>query len=355
MNRLLWPMAAGFRVGIQLRGAAYRCGWLKTHRLRRPVVSVGNLTVGGTGKTPLVRLITERLLKRGWKPSILTRGYRRRRGPRIIALEPAAERAADPREVGEEPALLARWLPEVPIVIGAERYRAGCLAEERFDVDVHVLDDGFQHLALARNLDIVTLDATQELSEHALLPAGRLREPCSALARAQLVVLTRIELGDRETLEECVRGINPQANILRAETRLSALVDAETGSPYPPEALRDKPVAAFCGIGNPHAFMADLHRWGFQVVADSRFPDHHVYSPSELRWLEEGARQFGAAALLTTEKDTMNLPSAWKLTIPILACTARIEIVEADDFQQILVSCLEPASEECKRARTPAH
>ncbi len=276
MNRILSPLAVGFKLGIILRRAAYRRGWFETHRLNRPVVSVGNLTVGGTGKTPLVAFIARRLLRRGWKPAILTRGYGRRPSSEIIWLEPRLRRAPSAREVGDEPALLARTVPEVPIVVGVDRTKSGRLAEERFDVDVHLLDDGFQHAALARDIDLVLLDVTQDFSDGALLPVGRLREPCSALERAHVVVLTRIELGDPRPLENRVAEINPQARIFHAATRLCGLVDLESGRALAAEALQGKPVFAFCGIGNPKAFTADLRRWGFSVVAGLAFRDHHV-------------------------------------------------------------------------------
>src|SRR2546428_1442900 len=229
-SKMLAPLAAAFGLGVALRGGAYRRGWLKTRRLNRPVVSVGNLTLGGTGKTPLVEFLTKCLLKRGRKPVILTRGYGRRDSGRIIALEPGPGRVADPREVGDEPALLARVLPEAPIIVGADRYQAGRLAEERFDVDVQVLDDGFQHLALARDLDVVVLDTTQQLS--GLLPAGRQREPCSAPARAGLVLLTRVELGDPGPLEEPVERINPRARDFPSRLELFRLGDVVTGRSY---------------------------------------------------------------------------------------------------------------------------
>lgn len=343
MNRMLWPMATGFRWGVALRVAAYRRGWLKTRRLLRPVVSVGNLSVGGTGKTPLVMFIAERLQHQGWKPGILTRGYARQRGPETILLEPGAQRAADPRQVGDEPALLARSLPGVPIAVGADRYRAGRLAEERFNVDVHILDDGFQHLALARAVDVVALDVTQEFSDRALLPAGRLREPCSALARAHLVVLTRVELGDPRLLEGRVLSVNPQAAIFHSRTTLCGFVEAASGAAYPAQSLLDGPVAAFCGIGNPQGFFADLRLWGFRVVAETPFPDHHVYSAADLRRLTERGRELGAAALVTTEKDVMNLLSTWKADIPVLACVSRTEVLEAEAFERALLSALEAA------------
>jgi tetraacyldisaccharide 4'-kinase len=380
---ILQPLAAGFRLGVALRHAAYRRGWLKKRRLERPVVSVGNLTVGGTGKTPLVAFIARTLLKLGWKPGILTRGYGRR-GRELIALLPAiggTERVADPRVVGDEPALLARALPEVPVVVCADRYRAGWLAEKHLNVNVHILDDGFQHLALARDVDVVVLDVTQELSDGALLPAGRLREPPAALQRADLVVFSRTELGDPERLMGCVAQINPRARMFRSTTKLCGLREisssppcgargAQEGPPpvVPPRAgshrwpeverqggetntggaapsvatgdsvgaWRGKAVLAFCGLGNPQAFFADLRRWGVTPACEEIFPDHHVYTEGELRQLSEKARKTGAKVLVTTEKDVLNFPSQWKLDLPVLACTIQAEVVEMRDFEATL-------------------
>ncbi len=340
MSGILSPLAVGFKLGITLRRAAYRRGWFETRRLNRPVVSVGNLTVGGTGKTPLVAFIARRLLRRGWKPAILTRGYGRQSGE-IISLDPRLRRAPSAREVGDEPALLARTVPEVPIMVGADRYRAGRLAEERFDVDVHILDDGFQHLALARDFDLVLLDVTQELSDAALLPAGRLREPCSALERAHLVVLTRVELGDPRPLENRVARINPQAVIFHATTRLCGLVGLESGRPLAVETLQGKPTFAFCGIGNPSAFSADLRRWGFCVVAESAFRDHKVYSAGDIGRLAAHARDVGGVALVTTEKDAMNFPPHWKSELPIVACAIETEMRESEAFEKALLARLE--------------
>jgi len=343
VNRFLTPLAAGFKLGLAIRRAAYRHGWFKTHRLNRPVVSVGNLTTGGTGKTPLVRYIAELLLKRGWKPSILTRGYGRRRGPHLILLEPATARTADPREVGDEPALLARALPEVPIVVCADRFCAGCVAEIRCNVAVHILDDGFQHWALARDVDIVLLDVTQELSDQALLPAGRQREPLSALGRAHIVVLTRTELGDPQPLESRVRQVNPKAAIFHASTKLSEFVDINNGRVYPPTAFQAEPMHAFCGIGNPKAFFTDLRKWGIGLTAEDSFRDHHVYGGDEIGPIITRAEASGAKAIVTTDKDAVNFTPMKRGPIPFLACIVKIEIHEAHEFENTLVSRLEGA------------
>lgn len=343
MNPLLLPLSAGFRLGVAIRHRAYRHGWLRTHRLARPVISVGNLTTGGTGKTPLVVEIARMLLGRGMKPSILTRGYGRRGQAGMIVLAPGASRRPDPGEVGDEPALLARALPEVPIVVAAERYRAGQTAEAEFAVDVHILDDGFQHLALARSLDILTIDSTRPLSNWRLLPAGRQREPHSALQRAQVVVLTRTDSANPQPLEELISMIHPAARIFRSRTEMIRWTEASTGEAASVAAIQAKKVAAFCGIGNPQAFFGDLRRWGFSLAAEDAFPDHHVYTSTDIQRLVVGAQRHGAVALLTTQKDAVKLREDGKLPLPILAGEIAARIADAAEFEATLFSHLEEA------------
>ena len=341
MNTLLQLLSAVFGAGVSLRRVAYRRGWFQTHRLNRPVVSVGNLSVGGTGKTPLVVLIARTLVAGGHRPCILTRGYGRRGGSEPIVLEPGPHRVADPREVGDEPAALAKELPNVLVVVSPDRLRGGTIAEQRFQATVHLLDDGFQHFALARDLDIVLLDTTRSVSDLALLPAGRWREPFSALRRAHWVVLTRTELGDGGSLQERIQEINPLARIFRCSTKFSGLVDARTGLPEAPENLLSKKVAAFCGIGNPAAFFADLQRWGFRVVGESIFPDHHVYRRHEIDSLFARWRSEGVEAVLTTQKDAMNLPAVWNFQLPLFACCIHPEIEEKMEFERALLAAVE--------------
>jgi len=352
VNPLLQILSAVFQAGVELRQAAYRRGWLKTQRLNRPVVSVGNLSVGGTGKTPLVILMAETLLAGGHRPCILTRGYKRRGGKELIVLEPGPGRRADPRKVGDEPALLARALPDVPIIVCRDRFRAGIIAEQRFQPTVHLLDDGFQHLALYRDLDVVLLDVTRPPSDSALLPAGRWREPFSALQRAHWVILTRTELGDATEWQARVQALNPRARIFRCSTQFAGLLDARSGLPEPHWGLLQKKVWAFCGIGNPSAFFSDLQSWGFWVAKESIFPDHHVYENSDLmvfsllRRLDarfSRLRNPIADALLTTEKDLMNLPPGWNAPLPLFACCIGVEIEEKMEFERALLAAVEAA------------
>ncbi len=338
---LLLPLSAVFRLGVALRHAAYRRGWLKTRRLSRPVISVGNLTVGGTGKTPLVVLIAKMLLRQGWKPGILTRGYGRHSKADLIVVAPSPARQAEAGEIGDEPAILARALPEVPIVICADRFRGGQAAEQRFRVNVHILDNGFQHLGLERAVDVVALDATEEISDWGLLPAGRQREPLGALRRASIVVITRVDSGDPKSLEEIILKVHPAAKVFHSSTRFVRAVDSLSGERVPSDEIRTRKVTAFCGIGNPGAFFADLRRWGFKLTAQDAFPDHHVYSQQELRRLVALAQIKGATALLTTEKDAVKFPKDLQPDLPILTCVAEAQIREAEEFEKTLLTLLE--------------
>lgn len=337
IGRFLSPLSAGYQAGLVLRRWAFRYGLFKTRRLNRPVISVGNLTVGGTGKTPLVMHIAERLLERGWTPSILTRGYRRSVGG-MITIPPQNHRRVNPRETGDEVAMLAAALPKVPIVISGNRYRAGRMAEERYTVDVHLLDDGFQHWALHRAVDIVTIDVTQDFSRGLLLPSGRFREPRWALRRADVVVLTRTELGDGSKHKEAVAHFNPRAEIFESTISLRGWYDARSGAPVPREEMQGRRALAFCAIGNPKAFFQSLRLWGVQVSLEMAYRDHYRYGLGDLHRLARRARSAGAEVMVTTEKDLANFPPEWKLDIPIIACAARVEMKDAEAFDKALIS-----------------
>lgn len=341
MNRSLIPLADLYGVGTRLRERAFHKGWLRSRQLSRPVVSVGNLTVGGSGKTPLVAEVAEILIRRGFKPAILTRGYGRERGPDLIVLEPKPDRSPDRRVVGDEPALLARALPQVPVIICADRYRGGQLAEDRFHVDVHILDDGFQHFALKRNVDLVAVDLTQDLSHEALLPVGRLREPVSALTRADMIVLTRAEIQDPISMEELVGRINSKSPIFRCTTRLRRLIEVDSQQTIDKGQFRGMSVCAFCAIGNPAAFFSDLRRWGFNPTSRVAFRDHHVYSAEDIIQLNQAAAEKGATAFVTTQKDVMNLPLQIDFSLPVLACVIQAEISDPGRFEQQLLAGLE--------------
>jgi tetraacyldisaccharide 4'-kinase len=267
-----------------------------------PVVSVGNLTVGGTGKTPIVAWLAGRLRDHGRKPAIATRGYGGTVGHGPVVVSHGDRPPRDARECGDEPVLLASIMPEVPVVVGSDR-AAGAEAAARLGCDVVILDDGFQHRRLARDLDIVLLDAGDPFGNGRLLPAGPLREPPSALARADLVLITRSRPHEGGAdVERVVRAYNADAPILRAGHRRVGFFDA-AGRP----AVRPRRALVFCGIGNPACFRADVEAEGVEIVVFEAGRDHQPYDGRDLRRLRSRASSL-EAVLVTTEKDRVRLP-----------------------------------------------
>jgi tetraacyldisaccharide 4'-kinase len=334
----LAPIAAAYEGAVLARNVLYRTGLLRSRRLGRPVISVGNLSVGGSGKTPLVAWLARLLLANGFKPAILTRGYRRKSGRSLVAIAPGMTRCVEPRATGDEPAWLAATLPEVPLVVCANRFRGGQFAEREFAVGSHVLDDGFQHLQLARDVDVVALDVTQNVPGGAMLPAGRLREPLRALARAQLVVLTRTELADAAELDQVIARIHPTPQVFRSRVKIASLVNVASGQRIAPGTLAGVPALAFCGVGNPQAFFADLEHWRFRIAGSVVFPDHHAYSAADTLLLSRRAGECHAEILLTTEKDVMNLPEGWKVPLEAFACAIEIEMLEPGAFENAVLA-----------------
>lgn len=329
---ILWPLEQLYRGFLRVRAVAYRRGWLRTRHLPTKVISVGNLTVGGTGKTPMVLRLAEWLQGRGQRVAVLTRGYGRREREHRVINGRGEVRNYKPESMGDEPILIAGRLPDVTIGIGSNRFVLGqhiLKMEAEHPPDVFLLDDGFQHLRLARDLDIVLLDATEPFPGGAVLPAGLLREPVGALARADLVVLTRSTGIDAAALEEQVRRHNPRAPVFRASTQLTGFFDAATRQLTEPGALRSKRVLAFCGIGNPEAFFADLGRWGLELVDTVAFPDHHRYTVEHIKGIIRRADRAGANALVTTEKDRVNFAVVPPSFPPCFYC--RIEMALEDE------------------------
>ncbi len=302
LQRLLWPASAAFEGATRLRAAAFRWGVRGSRRLSGTVISVGNLTVGGTGKTPMVMWLVERLLAEGKRVGILTRGYRG---------------DAEGGRLSDEVALVkGRLGGRAQFGIGADRYAKGRMLE-RHGVEWFVLDDGFQHLQLARDVDIVLIDASDPFGGGHLLPAGRLREPKSALARADVVVITRSE--HAPAIEAVVRRFSA-APIFYAQTRFEGVFRAGAAGAVPLADRQGTRFFAFCGIGNPGAFFDDLKRWGFDVVGQARFHDHYRYSASDAAAILHGAESAGATGLICTEKDTYNLDPAAFARLPLFFC-----------------------------------
>ena len=293
-----------YGTAVAARTTAYGARLLPTHRVPCPVVSVGNLAVGGTGKTPCVICVARHLQERGGRPAILLRGYGRKGGTSLLVASTGEGLVIPAAEAGDEASLLAETLSGVPIVVAADRRRAAEVALGRLGADVLILDDGYQHLRLHRDLDILLLDARAPFGTGALLPRGLLREPPAAAGRADLIILTRADqVRDMDRAEGGIRRLNSRAPLLRAVHRPVSLVRIADGTRLPPSALTGETVAALSAIGSPEAFETTLRGLGASVAAVSRFPDHHPYREEELERAGREGRGAGATLLVTTAKD----------------------------------------------------
>jgi tetraacyldisaccharide 4'-kinase len=318
---LLWPLSVLYSIVSRVRAWCYARGIFRNRKLPGTVISVGNLSAGGTGKTPMVLWIAERLAEEGKHAAILTRGYR---GTSEASTKDDAGTQGVPES--DEVALLRdRLSGKVQLGVGADRYKNGEVLA-RHGVDWFVVDDGFQHLRLARDADIVLLDATDPFGGGSTLPSGRLREPVSAIRRADLVVITRSVQAPVPAIEGIIRR-HSKSPIFYAATQLVGVYRLpRLDVALPPEDWRRARFLAFCGIGNPPAFFGDLRAWGFQVVGERSFADHHVYSGQESRELEQLASSSGADALLCTEKDVWNLRHVQFAALPVYCCRIAFQL-----------------------------
>jgi tetraacyldisaccharide 4'-kinase len=312
---LLWPLVPAYRLALALRDLELRTGLKPVRKLRWPVVSIGNLSTGGAGKTPLTIALAKALTARGLRVDVLSRGYGRR-----SALPLLVDPGGTAEDFGDEPLVIARET-HVPVYVAAERHKAGSLAESnsatehgsqgaREQAGVHLLDDGFQHRQLARDVDILLL-SRGDLNDH-LLPAGNLREALRAALRAHVIAIP----ADEPEIETQLKSMGWQGTVWHIRRRMEI-------------PKLDGPVAAFCGIARPKQFFEGLESAGVQLAVRTAFADHHNYTAADLARIESAARNAGATALLTTEKDRIRLgPLAAVIapTAPLKTIPLRIEI-----------------------------
>ncbi len=322
--------SGGYWLALQANLGVYRLGLCRHARVPRPVLVVGNLTVGGTGKTTATIYLVKRLADAGLRAGVILRGHRRRSGgPRELLVTDGAGSSASPLEAGDEAVLLARALPGHPVAIGVRRERVARMLLERAQADALVLDDGFQYFRLVRDADIVLLDATHEIERDQLLPAGRLREPHTHLRRATQVWITHSELVTEQRVEQLrdwIRRHAPGRPVVVTEHRPTGLRAGGEGRPPSPG---DR-VAAVSGLGNPRSFETSLARLGHEVVA-VRFADHHRYEPRDWDRIKDIAVKANASHIVTTEKDAVKLshPPAGLPPVWVLGC--ELAVVEGGE------------------------
>jgi tetraacyldisaccharide 4'-kinase len=310
------PLSAVYGGVVGARNALYNRRWLRSRALQGSVISVGNLSTGGSGKTPFVILLGELLKARGIRFDVLSRGYgRKTRGVLLV------DHGGLPRDFGDEPLLIARRL-QAPVVVGEDRYEAGRFAESRLGAQIHLLDDGFQHRGLARDFDIVLV--TPDDARNHLLPAGRLREPLWSLQRADAIVLTS--------------GASPESFPLAGKTvwrvRRGIVTENLTQS-VPP-----RPVI-FCGIARPQSFLLQLRAAGIDPIAEAFFRDHHAYTEKDIRDLLRLRQHSEAGGFVTTEKDAVNLGGYLDALSPLAVVPVKMELADAANAVDTMLRLIE--------------
>lgn len=334
---------------VRLRHYMYDSRILRDAPLGCTVVVVGNLTVGGTGKTPIVEKFAKSLSERGRKVAILSRGYKSKSDTALSRFfrwlthgEPPKPKVVsdgktvllDSEHAGDEPYMLARNLPGVVVIVDKNRVRAGHYAISQFGADTLILDDGFQYLPLRGQVQLLLVDKTNPFGNESMLPRGILREPISHLRRASYIFLTKSDGHKDSALEETIRKYNPAAEIIECAHVPERLVEFPLGQSRPLSILDDTPIACFCAIAAPDSFEKFLVDWGGKIVFKKRFLDHHRFDDSELDEFFAGAKAAGAKLVVTTEKDAVRIRADYDGGLPFYYTKLEIEILDGcEDFE----------------------
>ena len=348
MNRtatiVLTPLSNLYSLGTRMRSGLYRSKIFRTHEIAAPVISVGNITTGGTGKSQLVAWIAKQLAKQQ-RVCILTRGYGRANPAQRVIVSDGNQILASVNESGDEPLMLAEHLNgKAAVVCDADRVAAANWAIENLSSDVFILDDGFQNLRTARDLNIVTIDATNPWGNRKLIPTGILREPIDGLSRADCIIVTRAH-GSVDALIKEIKGLS-DAPLLPSHTVIAGirLINSASSSVAPDLAAS---VAAFCAIGNPDAFFTTLREANYQLSETIVFRDHHKYTQADVDSIVRRARNRGAQALLTTAKDEVKLRSL-RFDIPCHVVDVAIEIDDKEKLMALLEATIKEKSRDIR-------
>ncbi|MBI5826676.1 MAG: tetraacyldisaccharide 4'-kinase [Deltaproteobacteria bacterium] len=326
-HALLYSLSVIYGIAVRLRLLLYRAGVLRTKRVPCPVISVGNITVGGTGKTPVAIFIASLLKESGKRVAVLSRGYKRG-GKSIDTVSDGRDILLGPEMAGDEPYLIAKRLQGVPVVVGADRVGAALYAIERFSPDVIILDDGFQHIRLERDLNILLTDSINGFGRY-LLPRGILREPVEGIGRASLVMGRGFSKPDMELIKRF------NLPVMEYGYRPTGLIDVTGGSAKGVEALKGRKVLAFCAIANPESFFSTLEGLGAEVTDNIRFPDHHGYTQTDLDAVM--GRQQGSQMIITTEKDAVKIEGLNVPKAAVYALAIDVDTKERDRLKRLLM------------------
>ena len=338
------PLSPLYSCLMANRRNLYRTGFFKQHRLNVPVISVGNLVMGGSGKTPLVHYIAHLLQQHNHQPAVLSRGYKGTSRAAVNVVSNSTEILMNAAEAGDEPRLLAETLPGVPIITGKKRFITGRYAVDRLGIDALILDDGFQHLAVARDLDLVLFSGRKLLGNGRVLPGGELREPLSSLKRADAFIITGVNEELDPQVENFISYLQkkfPDKPVFTArfQTQEKLLrVDRDKTESLPIAEIKDDPLFGFCGIAQPLSFKSTLLREKINLSGFVSYPDHYLYSRSDIIALVDKARAQGARALITTAKDFVKIKEIFIPEFPLFVLS--VKLVMEKQFDAYLMNSL---------------
>ena len=335
---LLMPLCGLYSAIVYARNFCFEVGICKQKKLPCTVISIGNIVIGGTGKTPTVAAIAKLLQRTGSNVAVLLRGYKRQSTEKILFVSDGKNHLCSRDKSGDEADMLAHQLADIPIIVGKQRYLSGEAAIDQYKSSVIILDDGFQHRQLARDLDILTIDATNPYGTGSLLPIGTLREQKSSIKRADIIILTHTDVTETniEQLKTALNELAPNIPILETihkPTSLYRLNQADKNVTIPLNNLSGKRLLAVCGIGNPNPFVRTLENHNPEIVELLAFPDHHVYTESDIQQIKHQMVQCEAKWIITTQKDEHKLTSL-NTDLPILVLA--IELVFTEGVEVLL-------------------
>ncbi|HOW57452.1 MAG TPA: tetraacyldisaccharide 4'-kinase [Smithellaceae bacterium] len=341
VKAIAYALSLFYHLVINLRNRLYDAGIFPAVKLPCPVISVGNITVGGTGKTPTVIMLARQLSEKGWKPAILSRGYGGSSSHSVNVVADGKKILLSAKTAGDEPLLIAETLKDIPVLTGTSRIATGRAAVEKYGANVLLCDDAFQHRRIYRDINLVLLDSAAPLGNGYLLPRGSLREPSAALKRADALILTRVEENvpaDNEIVK--LAQIN-QTPLFRGRHVAREVIRREREMSLPLTYLAGKKVCAFCGIAQPQSFKKMIGAAGAQIASLDIFPDHHRYEINELEGIINKFTESGADFILTTEKDGARLTDFPEFLKPIYLLRIAMEIIPDsrlwDDFIEELL------------------
>jgi tetraacyldisaccharide 4'-kinase len=324
----LLPASGFYNLGLQARSLSYDSGILKREKVAAQVISIGNITCGGTGKTPVTINLAKRLIEGGRRVAIVSRGYRRRSKDACLVVSDGQKILANCSDAGDEPFMMAKNVPGACVIVSSSRVQAATLACEKYGCNTILLDDGFQHWRLSRDQDIVLIDYNDNPENDALLPAGRLRESLSALSRADIIIISKVpanyDQAKLDSLKKTISKYAPQAKITQCQFQANALVkiESQSNNNHPQDkaelfSLKGKKVIGVCGIAKPEPFFDMLETAGCQLVQRHAFGDHHWYSQQDIDTIGQSLAQRQAECIVTTEKDAVRLSELAIDNLPI--------------------------------------